>query len=401
MHMLGKKKTDVVVVGAGPVGLFSALLLAEAGLKVEIYDKDWRGSIHSYALTLHSGSLRLLNQVGLSSELIKRGRRIGRLAFYEKGERMAEIDLTKLDELFPYALVLPQCHLENLIEDKLKEKKIRVHWNHRVQDLDLQNKDRVIAKIERLEKVSLGYPIAHQEQLVNKTLEVEAKYILGADGCLSRMRRVAGIEFPDVLEKMILCAFEFQMEEPGKEEARITLAPGEANVFWPMADGRCRMGFQVPKEPADWPDVGTLNRFIQERTPWCREAPEEVYWSTIVHFDRRLAERFGEGRVWLAGDAAHVTSPAGSQSMNVGLREARDLTQTMADALADGDSETGFQKYNSKRVAEWRQLLGLDEGLVTAGGNDDWIGKIGPGFVPCIPASGPDLETYLAQLGLR
>ena len=102
-----------------------------------------------------------------------------------------------------------------------------------------------------------------------------------------------------------------------------------------------------------------FQRFLDQRAPWFGERIKHIDWRIVVRFEQRMAASFGRGRVWLAGDAGHLTGPAGMQSMNVGLREAKGLTDIMADALGGNESTQQFEDYNQQRQAEWRQLLGL------------------------------------------
>src|SRR3954453_490667 len=117
-----QERPEVLVAGAGPVGLMAALVLAEQGIQVQIVDQEKRPAARSYALALHPQSLRLLDEVGLADELLARAHRIERLAFYEGMERRAELDFTALPAEFPYIAVLPQQILEGTLESALKRR---------------------------------------------------------------------------------------------------------------------------------------------------------------------------------------------------------------------------------------------------------------------------------------
>src|SRR5579871_2979666 len=105
--MSRKDETEVLVVGAGPAGMLTALVLAGEGIRVKIIDKECRTATHSYACVLHPGTLQALEHVGLAEEITSLGRPIETVAFYEGESRQAEIRLSKLAGNFPYALVLP------------------------------------------------------------------------------------------------------------------------------------------------------------------------------------------------------------------------------------------------------------------------------------------------------
>src|SRR5262245_53401864 len=117
-----EEKFEVLIVGAGPVGLFTAIGLAQAGVKVGIIDREERTAAHSYACALHPHPLELLDQCGLAAELIERGRRLSKMAFYVGPRRLAEIDFSKLGGKFPFLLAVPQNQLEAALEHKLHQK---------------------------------------------------------------------------------------------------------------------------------------------------------------------------------------------------------------------------------------------------------------------------------------
>jgi 2-polyprenyl-6-methoxyphenol hydroxylase-like FAD-dependent oxidoreductase len=125
-----------------------------------------------------------------------------------------------------------------------------------------------------------------------------------------------------------------------------------------------------------------------------------MHWSTLVRFDRRLAEKFGEGRVWLAGDAVHATGPVGIQSMNLALREAGVIARTLASSLQD-DRSAGLDGYQRACRREWLALLGVEGGPAVTADAPPWVQKEIDRIVPCIPGSGEELSRLLEQIGVR
>ena len=120
-----------------------------------------------------------------------------------------------------------------------------------------------------------------------------------------------------------------------------------------------------------------------------------------MRFERRLVDAFGKQRVWLAGDAAHLTGPVGIQSMNVGIREAKRLAGLMVGILQRGDSTESLQTYDRERMTEWRFLLGRKGGLKPRENTDKWIAQQCQRLLPCIPASDRDLANLADQLSFR
>src|SRR3990172_2526395 len=159
---------EVLVVGAGPVGLVAALFLQQHGVRVEVVDTNQRTTQHSYALAIHPRTLRILDEAGLSEGLIGAGRKLTKVAYYQGPERRAEIDYTALASEHPYLLVLRQSLLERAAEEALRQKKLKVLWGHRLQSLDADD-DIPWAEGAKLDQVATGYPVARTQWVVGRS----------------------------------------------------------------------------------------------------------------------------------------------------------------------------------------------------------------------------------------
>src|SRR5262245_55666302 len=121
---------EVLVVGAGPVGLVAALFLEQYGVRAQIVDMHERAHQHSYALAIHPRTLAVFDEVGLADPLVAAGRKLTKVAFYEGRERRAEIDYSRLGSKHPYLLVVRQSVLERTVEEALRHKDCKVLWRH-------------------------------------------------------------------------------------------------------------------------------------------------------------------------------------------------------------------------------------------------------------------------------
>lgn len=400
---------EALVVGAGPVGLFAAVRLAERGIRVQILDEERRPAARSYALALHPASLALLEEAGLASAVLDQGHRLRRLAFYEGRERRAVLDFEALPCRFPFLTVLPQQSLEGILESRLEELGVRVLWNHRVTGLKLRIGGGAVVQVERL---------AREGRAVEETFTVRPGFVIGADGHRSAVRHALAVEFPEVGPAELYAVFEISSPEDPGDEVRVVL-DGGASVLWPIGHGRFRWSFQIPdwegfveprfksrrfaeigEEPFPYLVRDRLTELILERAPWFSGAEGEVVWSTAVRFERRLAGRFGRESVWLAGDAAHLTGPIGNQSLNVGLSEAGELARSLERILREGASPGLLEEYGHEAHAEWRRLLGLRGTLIPGVETSPWVRRHAARMLPTVPASGEDLTLLLEQLGL-
>lgn len=414
----GRQKCDVLVSGAGPVGLFSALALAERGIDVQVLDEQWRTTSRSYALALHPGTMELLQRYGLADEILEHAHKVGTMSFYEKGERKAALRLTELGGAFPYLTILPQHALESALEQRLAKHKVKVLWNHRVAGIE-QDSRGAQTRVQRLGKYSTGYSVAHTEWLVEKEYDIRSTFVAGADGHRSAVRRALGIDYDPVGSADLFAVFEFAASGQDGNEARVVLDEGATNVLWPLPGGRFRFSFQIPETPeTDAPrlksrlavqlgnqafpylDADRLKDLIAERAPWFSGTIDEVFWSVEIRFERRLASSFGNHNLWLAGDSAHLAGPVGMHSMNVGLREAWDLTDAMAEILVGGAGEEVLARYAREREAEWKRLQGLAGPPQAGPGADPWVRSRAARIAACVPASGKDMGELLGQIGL-
>lgn len=401
------------------MGLFTALLLAEGGVQVRIIDESAETAAHSYACALHPRTLRLLDDLGLADAAIAAGHRIETVAFHDGAARKAEVKLSALPGRFPFALVLPQNDLEALLEAELRRRAhLKVNWNHRLSNLEPAG-DGAVATVDKLAETAKGYIVAEWDWTVEKTLHTRAAFVVGADGHGSLVRQRLGIEYEALGPPQEFAVYEFTTDAAPGHEARVALDDQAVSVMWPLSDTRCRWSFQVvhPAERGEFPAKDRLRvqldepeveaewrrqfqRLAAARAPWFTGAVGGLGWATEVQFEPRLARQFGRGHCWLAGDAAHQTSPAGMQSMNVGLCEADDLARKLRQILREGAAPALLETYGANRRDEWQCLLGLTGGLRARAATDPWVAKRAARLLPCLPACGEELQRLAAQLGL-
>jgi len=412
-------ETEALVVGAGPVGLFTALSMASRGVDVMIVDEEFRTAAHSYALAVHPRSLELLDELGLAADLLKQGYRVETVAFYDGPNRCGELTLAELDCRFPFVLVLPQSALEGLLERQLKRKGVKVQWNHRVTRLR-PYEAHATAAIDKMGRASCGYAVATTEWVTEKTIDVGAAFIVGADGHRSIVRKTLDMDYAEAGPTEAFAVFEFHTDADLAGEVRIVFDRGTTNVLWPLPGGRCRWSFQcdqtgasaeprskrrltVPIGRQAFPYLpgGQLGELIQTRAPWFTGKARNIDWSMEVRFDRRLANLYGRDRIWIVGDAAHLTGPVGGQSLNMGLRESADLAWRLVRILREAAPLGSLADYSEQFVTEWRQLLAIDGGLTPTDDAAEWARAHCARILPCIPATGDAFSSLVAQVGLQ
>jgi 2-polyprenyl-6-methoxyphenol hydroxylase-like FAD-dependent oxidoreductase len=390
---------EVLVVGAGPVGLVAALFLQQHGVRVQVIDMHQRTTQHSYALAIHPHTLGILDEVGLAEGLIGAGRKLTKVAYYAGRERHAEIDYSALPSKHPYLLVVRQSLLERAAEQALRRKKLKVQWGHRLQALTVDG-GTLGAEVVKLDQVATGYPVARSEWLVVGSATIRPAYVIGADGYDSAVRRMSGIEMEEHGAGELFSVYETEAAGELPAEVRVIADPDLTSVYWPLEEGRCRWGFQIRDASEHTPSMERLEQLIAARAPWCTARPTQIYWSTLGLFERRLARSFGTGGVWLAGDAAHQAAPVGVHSMNSGLVEARELAARISRVQRAGEAPSLLQAFAAETHETWQWLLGTGHSVRVLPEADPWVRQNRARILACIPASGDDLEPLLKQIGL-
>ena len=390
---------EVLVVGAGPVGLIAALFLRRNGVAVEVIDMDQRTTQQSYALAIHPRTLRILDEAGLAERLIAAGRKVTKVAYYEGRARRAEIDYSSLVSRHPYLLVVRQSVLESVAAEALREEKLKVLWGHRLQALNVDG-GIIEAQVAKLDHVAAGYAVAQSEWVVARIKTIRPSYVIGADGHGSAVRRIAGIEMEEHGAGELFSIYEIEAAGELPAEVRVILDRDLTSVYWPLEEGRCRWGFQIRDASEHAVSMDRLEQLIAARAPWYTARPTEIYWSTLGMFDRRLARSFGKGGVWLAGDAAHHAAPVGVHSMNSGLLEARELAARISRIQHAGGQPSLLNAFATETHESWKWLLGGGETVRALPAADPWVQQTRARIRACVPASGDDLEPLLGQIGL-
>lgn len=327
-------QTTVAVVGAGPTGLLLAGDLARAGVDVTVLERRGTESNLTRAFGVHARTLEHLDARGLADEVVAGGAPIAQLSLFDS----IRIDLSTLPTRFPFLLITPQYNVEQVLEKRAAA---------------------AGARIVRGAEVTALRQDADGVELSVDGGSVRAEYVVGADGLRSAVREALGLPFPgrSVLESIMLA------------DVRLTHAPadvlavnavGDAFAFVaPFGDGWYRIFAWDRRHQL--PDTAPVTldeiRDVTRRSLGTDLGITEARWMSRFHSDERQAPHYRVRRVFLAGDAAHVHSPAGGQGMNTGLQDAADLGWKLA-AAAQGWAPDGLlDTYESERHPVGRLVL--------------------------------------------
>ncbi len=397
--MLGKSAIDVLVVGAGPVGMFTALKLAKRGLKVRIVDRALRTNQDSFALGLHPASLAMLNEEGLMEGLVARGRPIERTMFYDHASPVAISGISMQSVSPPHALVIPQSELERVLVLALRTVGIQVEWGTEVTQLDSAlERGLVAAHVSRLHVMAQGYAVSDMSRVETGTDTIMAGVVVGADGAHSAIRRMIEAEVLVMEPTRHYAVFEFETRASMENEQTVVFSGGYTSALWPMAKGRARWTFEISPQRSVLPTMHDFEALAAERAPWFAMDSTNLTWTSRVTFTKYHVRPFGLGRVLLVGDSAHQTGPVGIQSMNIGLREGDQLAQLLGEEGAIAHPERAVIAYDEACAAEWRWMLDARSREASFSVDEAWLRRHEEEILSSLPASGKLLRDLMSEL---
>jgi 2-polyprenyl-6-methoxyphenol hydroxylase-like FAD-dependent oxidoreductase len=333
-------RTEVLVVGAGPVGLTVAASLAGNGHEVAVVDREAAVAHTSRAAVVHARTLEMLERIGVAKRLADLGIHARVFSIRDGDHELVPVRFDGLSTNYPYTLMVPQNVTEQVLLDRLQELGGTVH-RPCVATGVTQTADSVEVKLDSGEVI-------------------KAQYVVAADGMNSTIRDEAGLGYDgkDALPlSFTLADVRVQGGLPADQVLLFFSTPGML-VVAPLPDGSYRLVAEVDDAP-EQPDLAFAQSLLNTRGP--RRTPvrvTEVVWGSRFRIHERVADRYRAGRVLLAGDAAHTHSPAGGQGMNLGLRDAVTLGDALSVALREG-REDALDEYAAASRAEATKVVAL------------------------------------------
>jgi 2-polyprenyl-6-methoxyphenol hydroxylase-like FAD-dependent oxidoreductase len=322
--------TDVLVAGAGPVGLALAIELTRHGAACRIVDAprpDARG--FSRATELHGRTLELVDLPGIADELVAAGLPVARIPFFSRGSEIAAIDLTHVDSPLPASLSVPQADTERILRERLTRAGIEVEDGRRLRRF-YQDDEGVTAALDGPDET------------------VRARYLVACEGAHSDVRAALGIAFEGDEYPGRWAAVDADVEGwPWGEDIVPVYLDREGFWAMPLPGGHERLFFRH-EGPGDAPSPAEAQGVLDRHLPGSPRvrALTDARCFTIHH---RVAARFRAGCVFLAGDAAHVSTPVAGMNMNVGIQDAFNLAWKLALACAGEAADGLLDSYEAER----------------------------------------------------
>ncbi len=356
---------DALVVGAGPTGLTMASELARHGLRCRVVDQLEAPSVLSRALAVQARTLEVFDDFGIAEQALARGRKTEAFNVVGAGGMRTRVPMQAfswLETRFPFIFMLPQDATEVLLTEHLGTLGVKVERGLALEDFR-QDADGVEATLKRAE---------------GGVERVKARWLLGCDGARSRVRKGAGIPFEGETYDDACVLADVRVEWP-LGQGELVIMPsmhGVVGAFPMPGENRYRLFCIMPRDMLPEGDETTpltleeMQRIL-ERMANVPVRVSEPRWLTRYRLHRRGVPRYREGRVFLAGDAAHIHSPAGGQGMNTGIQDAYNLAWKLALVTRGRAPESLLDTYEQERHPVGQMLLeGTDRlfGLMTRGG---------------------------------
>jgi len=335
-----KLEVDILIVGAGPVGLFLANECARRGLNWRLVEQRSSQSEHSKALAIFPRTLEIFDMAGVVDPFLKMANRVTSVAVIEGRRRLAHMRFEPEHTPYPFVAMVPQDVTERLLVQQLLARDGQVEYD-----------TSFISAVEQADQV-----IATLDQNGQQS-EVIAKYVVGCDGAHSAVRHLLNISFEgaEYNDSFILADVE---TNDALSEDELQLCPSEFGpvAIFPMSSNRRRVVATVDRVDGDAPSLDLVQEILRQRGPAGFEA-SALHWSSYFRIHHRQAGKMRVGCMFIAGDAAHIHSPFGGQGMNTGLHDVWNLVWKLDLAVRGRATENLLDSYTAERRPVIKQVI--------------------------------------------
>ena len=341
-------EVPVLVVGAGPTGLMMASELARHGIRCRVIDKAPQATQLSKALVIHARTLEIFENIGIADRFVSSGVKAHGGSVYSAGKRIVHFLFDGLDSRYNYALMLPQDETEALLGKHLESFGVNVERSTELTGFT-QDAQSVVTTL----------------RLANGCEQTcRAEYLIGCDGAHSNVRHALNLAFEGAEYEENFALADVMVDSSIPNDEIVGFASEKGIVFFfPITNGRYRLIADVHTARSERdPTLEELQSIVDDQ---CHIAARlhDPKWTAYFKIHRRQAASYRVGRAFLAGDAAHIHSPAGGQGMNTGLQDAYNLGWKLAFAMKAIVKPAVLDSYATERHSVGRQVLKMTDAM--------------------------------------
>ncbi|EKD73763.1 MAG: hypothetical protein ACD_45C00194G0002 [uncultured bacterium] len=307
---------SVLIVGAGPTGLMMACELARRGIVCRIIDKKPERTPASNAICIQTRTLEIFSQMGLINQFLKVGHACHAINLYINGKAIAKLSLNHIHSTYPFVLMLPQHDTEKLLDEYLNT--FHIHIERSVELITVTHSDHLATAI-----------IRHAD---GQTETITTSWLIACDGANSSIREQCGLQFigNDLTEQCVVADAKIDFSFMSKDEAHLFFDSKTLLAAFPLGLNKYRIAANLHLDyPRQSFTKHEVIEIVQERAHG-NYYVTDVNWISPFWVHCKLANHMRQGPVFLAGDAAHIHSPAGGQGMNTGLQDAFNIAWKLA-----------------------------------------------------------------------
>ncbi len=357
---------QMVVVGAGPVGMTVAALCAEQGVTPILVERRVERPEGSRAIGVTPASLEIFGRIGLDTAMLERGVMVRAAYVHNAYRKLGRLGFSEISGRHPYILVLPQADTEELLLRYLKEHGIVVHEGWTVENLSEADKAQESVRIG-LRRTGGGV-LEGTHSVSSDTAELHSEYVVCADGFRGGLAAQLGLASPPRYMPYHFVMGDFHDRSSLGADAHLWFTSSGAVESFPLPAGRRRWIAQLStglskkiskdlsREPID--NLATLEHLVYERSGFTLHS-EDCSWRSTFQPVRRIAAAAAVGRCFLAGDALHAMSPIGGQGMNSGIADAELLSELLSSLLRVSNAAVSSKAAHCSTSGE--RILSLEQ----------------------------------------